>query len=132
VAVAAPALPAASAAVCRAVVAKLPEAVRDARRRPVIAGAEQNAAYGDPPLTLACGAPAQPYAGTDEVWTLSDVCWLARPEAGRTVWTTLDRRVPVAVTVPGPKDGSAQWVIAFSDAVGTADPPIAQPPRRCG
>ena len=33
-------------------IAHLPDAVHDANRRPVTAGAEQNAAYGDPALTL--------------------------------------------------------------------------------
>src|SRR5215471_12583261 len=46
-----------AAAVCRAVLAELPSGVRDAPRRPVTKGAEQNAAYGEPPLTVACGAP---------------------------------------------------------------------------
>src|SRR6266404_870114 len=38
------------ATACRAVVAKLPDNIRDLHRRPVTAGAEQNAAYGDPPI----------------------------------------------------------------------------------
>src|SRR4051812_29743036 len=46
------------ATVCRALVTKLPDKVRDLNRRPVSRGTEQNAAYGDPALTLACaGAP---------------------------------------------------------------------------
>src|SRR5882672_8768990 len=52
----APALSEATAEVCRGVVAQLPDTLRDAPRRPVSAGAEQNAAYGDPAVTLACGA----------------------------------------------------------------------------
>src|SRR4051795_5089044 len=42
------------ATVCRALVAKLPDKVRELNRRPVSTGTEQNAAYGDPALTLAC------------------------------------------------------------------------------
>jgi hypothetical protein len=118
--------------ICRAVVARLPEAVRDRARRPVTAGAEQNAAYGDPPLTLACGAAAPVVAPTAEVYPLSGVCWVAQPEGGGTVWTTVDRQVPVAVTVPGPSEGSAQSVIPFAAAVGAADPRLATPPSGCG
>jgi GNAT superfamily N-acetyltransferase len=36
-------------------VSQLPATVRDLTQRPVTAGAEQNAAYGDPALTVACG-----------------------------------------------------------------------------
>src|SRR5689334_22530815 len=54
-----------AAAVCRTVIAHLPDSIREANRRPVTAGAEQNAAYGDPAITVACGAPAAKVAPTD-------------------------------------------------------------------
>src|SRR5687767_15107454 len=40
------------AAVCRALFAKLAPTLGDLPRRPVTAGPEQNAAYGDPPVVL--------------------------------------------------------------------------------
>jgi hypothetical protein len=119
-------------AVCRAVLAELPSGVRDAPRRPVVEGAEQNAAYGDPPLTVACGAPAASVAPEGEVSLLSGVCWHAlRASADTTVWTTLDREVPVRVTVPSAYEAPGQWVIHFSAALTAADPPLATPPRGC-
>jgi len=54
--VAAPSLAPRTATVCRALLAKLPATLGDLTRRPVTAGAEQNAAYGDPPVTVACGS----------------------------------------------------------------------------
>src|SRR5689334_15875675 len=57
VTMAAPALPAAAGAVCRTVVSQLPATIRNLPRRPVSAGPEQNAAYGEPAITLACGIP---------------------------------------------------------------------------
>jgi len=119
------------AEVCRAVLANLPDAIREARRRPVTTGAEQNAAYGDPPLTLSCGTATPSVAATDRVWPMSGVCWFPRVELDRTVWTTVDREVPVTVTIPGPQDASAQWVIAFSAPVGAADARRARPPTGC-
>ena len=131
VTVSAPPLPSRAAVVCRALVAKLPDRVRDAQRRPVSAGAEQNAAYGDPALVLSCGVPSPSYPSTDDVWTLNGVCWHATPASGSTVWTTVDREIPVQVTVPGPADGASQWVIGFATAVATAVPSVAKIPTGC-
>jgi len=110
------------ARVCRSVVADLPDTVAGSARRPVTAGPEQNAAYGDPPVTLACGTSRPTVENTATVYPLSGVCWFAEPGPDGAVWTTVDREVPVTVTVPGPADGSAQTVIAFSAAVGAHDP----------
>jgi hypothetical protein len=128
---AAPALAEEATLVCRAVIADLPDTVTGDPRRPVTAGAEQNAAYGDPPLTLACGTGETTFPPTDLVYPLSGVCWHATTAAESTVWTTVDRQVPVTVTVPGPQEGAAQKVIAFSEAVRSADPAVATVPTGC-
>jgi hypothetical protein len=103
-----------AAEVCRALLSDLPDSVRDLPRRPVTAGAEQNAAYGEPPVRLTCGVPEPKFAATATVYPLSGVCWLPRKADDGTVWTTVDREVPVAVTVPGPRAESGQWAAAFS------------------
>jgi len=132
-AVAMPARPLATdvAAVCRTVVAALPDTVREARRRPVTAGAEQNAAYGDPPITVACGGPRPSIPPTATVFPLSGVCWYAQVGAAGTEWTTVDRVVPVTLTVPGTMDGSAQSVIPFSAPVAAGDPRLTTVPPGC-
>ena len=56
---AAPRLAARAAAVCPAVLDRMPVTVRDLPRRAVTAGPRQNAAYGEPAITLQCGV-AQP------------------------------------------------------------------------
>jgi hypothetical protein len=116
-------LPTGSAAACQLLVSKLPDTVAGHARRPVTAGAEQNAAYGDPPVTLECGTSLPTIGLTDEVINLaapgatSGVCWYPIDGDNRTVWTTVDRQVPVTVTVPGARDGSAQSVVPFSEAI---------------
>lgn len=117
--------------VCRALLAKLPETVRGERQRPVTAGPEQNAAYGEPPLLVRCGVPAVtlPATSTETVYPLSRVCWVA-DRTGR-VWTTLDREVPVSVTVPDALPEPGQWVAAFSRYVATT-PRGGSPPSGCG
>jgi hypothetical protein len=107
------------AGLCQAVIADLPDTAAGQARRPVSAGSEQNAAYGDPPIVVECGTTLPAVGDTDLVYPLSGVCWYSVTEADRTVWTTVDRTVPVTVTVPGPSDGAAQFVVPFSDAIGT-------------
>ncbi len=130
--VAAPALPPEFVPVCQQIVAKLPDAAAGNARRPVTDGLEQNAAYGDPPITLACGTLQPTFPPTDEVFTLSGVCWHALPGAAATTWTTVDRVVPVTVMVPGSSDGSGQSVVPFSEAIGGNDPRLPTVPSGCG
>lgn len=117
--------------VCRALVSQLPTAVRDLRIRPVSAGPEQNAAYGDPAVTVSCGVPKATYQPTDQVYQLSRVCWhqVDRPEA--TEWTTVDREVPVRVTVPKFYDTPGQWTTAFSATVTATVRLLDQIPTGC-
>ncbi len=117
--------------VCRALLSQLPDTVRDLAPRPVTAGAEQNAAYGDPPITLACGVPAAEVAPTDQVWGLDGVCWVATERADGTVWVTVDREVPVQVRVPAAYGGPGQWVAEFSQALTETVPPAPDPPTGC-
>jgi hypothetical protein len=128
----APALTEEVATICRAVVAKLPDTIRDLHRRPVTAGPEQNAAYGDPPVTLACGVLAPSLPPTTEVYPLGGVCWSAVAGSNGTVWTTADRTVAQSVTVPGPGDGSAQSVVPFGKVIATTVPRLPHPPTGCG
>ncbi|WP_326554946.1 DUF3515 family protein [Micromonospora sp. NBC_01813] len=130
--IAAPVLDERAEIVCRALLSQLPGTLRDLRQRPVSAGAEQNAAYGEPPITVACGVPAATFAPTDLVYPLDGVCWHAAEQPDATVWTTVDREIPVQVTVPGTYDEPGQWVIAFADTLietVLSDPDAA--PRGC-
>lgn len=125
---AAPALSPRTATVCRALLSQLPGSVQTLAQRPVTAGAEQNAAYGDPAITLACGGSAVPTVPpTDTVFPLSGVCWYSDKRTEATVWTTLDREVPVTVTVPNGYDSPGQWVIEFSGPVLATVPPAPTP-----
>lgn len=118
-------------AVCRALVAELPSVVRTKQRRPVTAGPDQNAAYGDPALTLQCGVPPAEYPPTDDLFRLDDVCWHFRTDGDSTVWTTVDREVPVRVTVPGAATAASQWTIVFSRAVAESVPSLKEIPSGC-
>ncbi|SDY55568.1 Protein of unknown function [Micromonospora pattaloongensis] len=132
VAMAAPPLADRAGTVCRALLSRLPAQVRDLSQRPVTAGHEQNAAYGDPAVTVACGIPLPSFPPTDLVYPLDRVCWHAGQRPDATVWTTVDREVPVQVTIPKTYDEPGQWVIPFSAPVIAAVPSAKTIPTGCG
>ncbi|MFG2054847.1 DUF3515 family protein [Micromonospora sp. NPDC048930] len=127
----APTLAERPAVVCRALVSQLPESVRDLKQRPVTAGAEQNAAYGDPAITVACGGTPPVVPPTDEVWSVNKVCWHAVEEADATVLATVDRETPVRVRVPKAYAQPLQWVSPISDAIVSAVPSAKTAPSGC-
>jgi len=119
------------AAVCRAVVARLPASTPAGLRRPVGEASEQSAAYGTA-VVLQCGtAPPRPARDAD-LAVLNGVCWYAEPAGTMTIkWTTVDREVPVSVFVVGSEEGSAQLVIPFSVPIAGADAPRSDAPGGC-
>ena len=134
---AAPRLDARPAAVCLAVTSQLPTTLRDLPARKVTAGPEQNAAYGEPPITVACGGPRPVMCTTmtdtngcvpldTELLNMNGVCWFAAPQTGQTAFTTMDREVPVTVTVPTSYQQGAQWANEFSDIVVETDKSITK------
>jgi hypothetical protein len=120
-----------AATICRALTATLPDAVRDLAQRPVTGGSEQNAAYGDPALTVACGVPAASFPPTDDVWVVNRVCWHASERPDAILLTTVDREVPVQVTVPRAYEQQLQWVAPIADAVVASVPSAATAPSGC-
>jgi Protein of unknown function (DUF3515) len=131
VSMAAPPLSVTDSDACALLVSHLPDKVRDRPRRPVTSGSEQNAAYGDPAITLACGAPVASVDPTAKVYNLSGVCWYPRPGSSATTWTTVDRNVPVAVTIPDSYDAQLQWVVVFSAPVAGTLPATPTFPSGC-
>ncbi|WP_319458959.1 DUF3515 family protein [Micromonospora sp. RTP1Z1] len=127
----APTLAERPATVCRALVSQLPPRVRDLAQRPVTAGPEQNVAYGDPALTVACGGTPPIVQPTDEVWSVNKVCWHAVQEADATVLTTVDRETPVRVRVPRQYEQPLQWVSPISDTIVAAVPSAKSAPQGC-
>jgi hypothetical protein len=110
----APTLTSAHATMCLAFIAQLPTTMRDMHQRPVTAGVEQNAAYGNPAITVSCGGPEPTVAATADVFNVSGVCWYPQQNKSDLVLTTLDRETPVTVTIPNSYgDGQLQWASEF-------------------
>lgn len=118
--------------VCRALLSQLPAADLDGLvRRPVTAGPEQNAAYGDPPVTVACGVPPAEVPPTAFLPSLSGVCWYQVEGPDASLWTTVDREVPVRVRVTGDFEGPGQRVVPISDTVAETIRSISEVPSGC-
>ncbi|XVU24362.1 DUF3515 family protein [Actinoplanes sp. CA-054009] len=127
----APRLDARTAQVCLAVTSQLPTAVRGLPQRKVSAGPEQNAAYGEPAITVACGLPQPTMCERTDgghpgcvpldatMLKMNGVCWYAQDLPATDIFTTMDREVPVQVQVPGSYEQTGQWANEFSDAVVT-------------
>jgi hypothetical protein len=142
---AAPVLSEHAAQVCLAVTSQLPTQVRDLPARKVSAGPEQNAAFGEPPITVACGVP-QPamcekitggHAGCvpldADLLVMNGVCWFGVDGPATKLFTTMDREVAVQVAVPASYDQPGQWANEFSDAVAkTVKSKAADVPAGCG
>jgi hypothetical protein len=125
----APVLAERPATVCRALTARLPESLAGWQRRPVTAGAEQNAAYGEPPVLLSCGVARPDVAQDAQLVAMSGVCWWAQERADAAVWTTVDREVPVRVTVPKPVTG--EWIVNLSPTIVAVVPKTEGPSGLC-
>ncbi|WP_422738741.1 DUF3515 family protein [Micromonospora sp. WMMD729] len=128
---AAPALAERPATVCRALLSQLPPTIRDLTQRPVTAGPEQNAAYGDPALTVACGGTEPAIPATDEVWVVNRVCWHPVEETDVTVLTTVDRETPVTLRVPRTYPQPLQWAAPISSAIVASVPSGGAIPAGC-
>jgi hypothetical protein len=115
--------------VCLAVTSQLPTELRGLPGRKVTAGPEQNAAWGEPPVTLQCGVTQPtmceridgghpgcvPLDAT--MLAMDGVCWWAADGPATDVFTTMDREVAVRVSVPGSYNQTGQWANEFSEPV---------------
>jgi len=120
-------LPDRVAAVCRALAIRLPDRLGDLPRRPVTAGPDQNAAYGDPPVTLACGGPAPSAPPGAQYLEINKVCWYYERGPDGSRWSLAGHEVPVVVMVPAQYTG--QYLVDLATPVTAA---VARTGRRCG
>ena len=116
-----PVVDAVTASTCARLVEALPEEVDPGvERRPVTGDATLTAAWGDPPVTLACGVP-EPDRPEEPV-VVNGVAWSVRDIGAGFRWTTRDRAVSVAVDIPSAYENGAEIVNPLSTAVAAAVP----------
>lgn len=93
-------------ATCRRLLRQLPNTLDGAARNTAATRGKFIAAWGTPPILLRCGVsrPKQlaPYSTAQLIGSGDDlsVNWLPVAEGGATVWTSVDRSVYIALSVP--------------------------------
>ena len=115
-----PITPAADAA-CPALMSTLPLEIAGESSRRVASESPYAYAWGDPAQVLICGAepPAGFVVGGPQAIEVNGVVWFVdTTDPTVNVWTTVDRTVPVQVTIPSSTDGS----VALSPLVAAAIP----------
>ncbi|WP_157974714.1 DUF3515 family protein [Glycomyces dulcitolivorans] len=132
VSVAVPELSEEDAVICLALTATAPAEAGGLEARPVEGGegaAEAVLAYGDPATVATCGAEAVAVEDTAAVYKLNGVCWYS-DEAGLE-WTTLDRQVPVGVSVPEENEQPVDVLNDLSKVIADKVPAAAEAPSGC-
>jgi len=114
-----PPLPAAAAGTCRALVADLPERLARQTARPVTPGDAPAAAWGDPAITLTCGADVpREFNRFSSCVQANGVGWFVpqaqqQDQSADVTWTAVGYRPVVTVHVPaGYRPEGAAAVIA--------------------
>lgn len=86
-------------------------------------------AWGNPAIVLQCGVPRPPELAalsSANVFLVDDVNWLVTGDSKTTIFTSLDRAVYVALSVP--KSYAQPPLATIADAVATALPPVCHFP----
>lgn len=120
------------AVVCLALTATAPEEAGDLVARPVEGGAgaaEAVLAYGDPAVVATCGADPVEVEDTAAVYKLNGVCWFTDEDGA--VWTTLDRQVPVGVSVPADYEQPVDVLNDLSKVIAEKVPAAEDAPTGC-
>lgn len=120
------------AVVCLALTATAPRTAGGLEARPVEGGegaAESVLAYGDPPVVATCGAAPVAVEDTEAVFKLNGVCWFSDAE-GRD-WVTLDRQVPVGVSVPVEVEQPVDVLNELSTVIAEKVPVSPDAPTGC-
>lgn len=101
---------------CRSLKAALPAALDTGiNLRPTTPASDTTAAWGDPAITLRCGVPAG--SERDDPYLFEDVRWAMHDDGAFRRWTTMDRKVNVAVVFPDRYEGQAELLVTLAPAV---------------
>lgn len=119
---------------CLAMTSQAPERLADLPARAVEGdehAAEFVLAYGDPAVVVTCGVDAVEIEDTSVVYLLDGVCWFTEENGDGTEWTTVDRRVPVRVTVPSDHEQPVDMLNGLSEPITEALLPAGDAPSGC-
>ena len=127
-----PALSDEDAVVCLALTATAPDSAGGLDARPIEGdahAAEYVLAYGDPAVVATCGVEPVSVEDTASVFKLNGVCWFSDEDGAE--WTTLDRQVPVGVSVPTDHEQPVDVLNELSTVIAEKVPAAQDAPTGC-
>lgn len=107
--------------ICGQILSALPRTVLDAPRRDTTGSL--SAAWGQPPITLACGVPQPAAMATDtRCFEVDGVGWFSQEGDTGYLFTTIGRGVTVQVGVPQDYAPEANALVDLAAAIEAHDP----------
>ena len=114
------------AAVCGALADALPERVEGQQRRATEPESALLAAWGDPAITLRCGAPEPAGLVVADLVEVNDVAWYPQELTAGYRFTTTGRVANIEVDVPDDYAPEVNPLVDLADAITSAVPPSAE------
>jgi hypothetical protein len=128
-----PAAPAATVALCGKTIGSLPITLDGKHSRAVTLAPDRVVAWGDPPVVLRCGVAPVTYPPDANLLQINGVTWYGRAVGSAVVFTSVDRTVPIEITVPASKGNPSDPIATLSVPIGrtvpTAPSPTPSPSR---
>lgn len=111
---------------CAPLVGALPEKVLDGERRKTEPESPLTAAYGDPPIEVACGVapPAGMAEAQSQCFEVNGVGWFAKEVTNGVIFTTIGRKLYLEVAVPADYKPEANALTDVSAAIHDHNPLI--------
>ena len=101
---------------CRGFKLEVPKLIAPgAKQRPTTPLSDTTTAWGAPAITSRCGVRAG--SAADDPYTFNDVQWAMHDDGATRRWTTLGRKVNVAIDVPDAYSSQAELIGALAPAV---------------
>jgi hypothetical protein len=114
------------ATACASLLDDVPDKVLSAKRRDTTPESRLTAAWGDPPIELACGVapPAGMATAQSQCFEVNGVGWYAEQAENGYVFTTVGRKLYVEVSVPDDYRPEANALTDLSDTLTKHNPVI--------
>lgn len=108
---------------CKTLVSAMPTKNNDHEQRDVKPDSPLTAAWGDPPIRLACGVSKPTGMKADsKCWEVNGVGWYSETRSDDYRFTTLGRKAYVQVRVPKKQSPQADALVDLAPAIKKHDP----------
>ncbi|WP_163510462.1 DUF3515 family protein [Fodinicola acaciae] len=118
-----PSAPADVVALCGKMIGSLPIVLDGKHSRAVSTAPDRVVAWGDPAVVLRCGVAPVTYPPDANLLGINGVTWYGKAVGRDVVFTSIDRKVPIEITVPAAKGNPSDPIATLSTPIGHIVPP---------